>query len=260
MSTAVAPVTDEQVRQFDDDGFTVVRRLFEPAEMAAARTEADRLMTRTDLMDTKNLRCRWMPNVVTGESCQFECFDPVIDISPVCAALAYDPRLLAVLAELYREPACLFKDKLIFKPPGVKGYGLHQDWIGWPGFPRSFLTVLVPLDRAGADNGATEVFTGYHHNGSLSPEDGEYHELSADLVDESRGVILELEPGDVAIFGGFVPHRSAPNRSDRWRRQLYLSYNKESDGGPQRASHYAEFHTWLVKKYAQYGKTETYFA
>jgi hypothetical protein len=68
------------------------------------------------------------------------------------------------------------------------------------------------------------------------------------------------EPGDVAIFGGFVPHRSAPNRSDRWRRQLYLSYNKESDGGPQRAKHYAEFHAWLVKKYAQYGKTETYFA
>ena len=184
----------------------------------------------------------------------------MIDISPLCASLAYDPRLLAVLAELYREPACLFQDKLIFKPPGVKGYAPHQDWIGWPGFPRSFLTVLVPFDRAGADNGATEVFTGYHHNGSLSPEDGDYHELSIDMVDESRGVLMELEPGDVAIFGGFVPHRSDPNRSDRWRRQLYLSYNKESDGGPQRAKHYAEFHTWLVKKYAQYGKTETYFA
>jgi 2-aminoethylphosphonate dioxygenase len=260
MSTAVAPVTDEQVRQFDEHGFTVVRGLFAPSEMAAARAEADRLMTRTDLMDTKNIRCRWMPNVVTGESCQFECFDPIIDISPKCAGLAYDPRLLAVLAELYREPACLFKDKLIFKPPGVKGYGLHQDWIGWPGFPRSFLTVLIPFDRAGADNGATEVFAGYHHNGSLSPEDGEYHELPPDSVDADRGVILELEPGDVAIFGGFTPHRSAPNRSDRWRRQLYLSYNKESDGGPQRAKHYDEFHTWLVKKYAEYGKTETYFA
>ena len=260
MSVAVAPVTDEQLRQWDEDGYTVVRRLFNLADMTAARAEADRLMTRTDLMDTKNLRCRWQPNVVTGESCQFECFDPVIDISPLCASLAYDPRLLAVLAKLYREPACLFKDKLIFKPPGAKGYALHQDWIGWPGFPRSFLTVLVPFDRAGADNGATEVFTGYHHNGSLSPEDGDYHELSTDLVDEGRGVILELEPGDVAIFGGFVPHRSAPNRSDRWRRQLYLSYNKESDGGPQRAKHYAEFHAWLVKKYAQYGKIETHFA
>jgi 2-aminoethylphosphonate dioxygenase len=260
MSVAFAPVTDEQIQQFDDDGFTIVRRLFDPSEMAAARVEADRLMTRTDLIDTKNLRCRWMPNLVTGESCQFECFDPIIDISPKCASLAFDERLLAVLAELYREPACLFKDKLIFKPPGVKGYGLHQDWIGWPGFPRSFLTVLIPFDRAGRDNGATEVFPGYHRAGSMSPEDGEYHELSADRVDAGRGIVMELEPGDVAIFGGFTPHRSAPNHSERWRRQLYLSFNKLSDGGEQRTKHYAEFHAWLVKKYAEHGKNETYFA
>src|SRR5262249_4541650 len=83
-----------------------------------------------------------------------------------------DPRLLLALAALYGEGACLFKDKLIYKPPGVKGYSLHQDWIAWPGFPRSFLTVLVPLDRADADNGCTVVFPGYHHNGSLSPPAG----------------------------------------------------------------------------------------
>ena len=41
MSVAAAPVTDEQLRQWNDDGYTVVRRLFAPAEMAAARAEAD---------------------------------------------------------------------------------------------------------------------------------------------------------------------------------------------------------------------------
>jgi hypothetical protein len=72
-------------------------------------------------------------------------------------------------------------------------------------------------------------------------------------------VLLELHPGDVAIFGGFTPHRSAPNVSSRWRRQLYLSYNKQSDGGEQRERHYAEFHAWLRIKYAEYGKTDLYF-
>ena len=28
----------------------------------------------------------------------------------------------------------------------MKGYGLHQDWIAWDGFPRTFLTVLVPFE------------------------------------------------------------------------------------------------------------------
>jgi hypothetical protein len=244
---------------YERDGYVVVRSLFGPDEMREAAAEADRLLAEYDhLKSAKNIRCRWQNNVFTGE-CTFETFDPVCDLGPVCDRLAHDPRLLAVLADLYGEPAYLFKDKLIYKPPGVKGYGLHQDWIAWPGFPRSFLTVLIPFDPADRDNGCTVVYPGYHHGGSLSAEDGQYHELPAETVDEARAVPLMLAPGDVAVFGGFTPHRSDPNVSDRWRRQLYLSYNAASDGGEQRAKHYAEFHAWLRVKYAEYGKTDTYF-
>jgi ectoine hydroxylase-related dioxygenase (phytanoyl-CoA dioxygenase family) len=243
---------------YERDGFIVVPSLFGSEEIARAGAEAEILLERRDLISTQNLRCRWQNDVRTGE-CRFETFDPVIDIGPVSRELALDGRLLAVLAELYGEAACLFKDKLIFKPPGVKGYDLHQDWIAWPGFPRSFLTVLIPLDPARRENGCTVVYPGYHHKGCLSVEDGNYHPLPADLVDEARAVPLELDPGDVAIFGGFTPHCSAPNRSDGWRRQLYLSYNKCSDGGDQRARHYEEFHAWLRPRYAEYGKTDVYF-
>jgi ectoine hydroxylase-related dioxygenase (phytanoyl-CoA dioxygenase family) len=253
-----AVLTDAQRDFYREQGYVILRNLFPAELMAEATAEADALLRRQDLIAVENLRCRWQTNVHTG-ACEFETFDPVIDIGPVSRRLAHDARLLAALAALYGEEACLFKDKLIFKPPGVKGYGLHQDWIAWPGFPRSFLTVLIPLDRADADNGCTEVFPGYHHNGSLSVEDGQYHELPLDVIDESRGVALELDPGDVAVFGGFTPHRSAPNRSERWRRQLYLSYNKCSDGGPQRERHYEEFHCWLHVKYAEYGKKNLYF-
>jgi hypothetical protein len=255
--TLASPAIDRAA--YDRDGFVVVRGLFDPAEMREAAAEADRLLIGCDdLKSVKNLRCRWQDNVFTGE-CTFETFDPVIDIGPVCRRLALDARLLAVLGELYGEPACLFKDKLIFKPPGVKGYGLHQDWIGWDGFPRSFLTVLVPFDPADRDNGCTVVYPGYHRAGPLTPPDGKYRELPADVVDEATAVPLVLEPGDVAVFGGFTPHRSDPNVSERWRRQLYLSYNALSDGGEQRAKHYREFHAWLKTKYAEYGKTDTYF-
>ena len=256
--TAAPPAADRRAA-YDRDGFVVVRGLFGPAEMAEAAAEAEWLLARYDhLKSARNLRCRWQTNVFTGE-CTFETFDPVTDLGPVCRRLALDPRLLAVLAELYGEPACLFKDKLIYKPPGVKGYGLHQDWIAWDGFPRSFLTVLVPFDPADRANGCTVVYPGYHHAGPLAPQDGKYHELPADAVDESRAVPLVLEPGDVAVFGGFTPHRSDPNVSGRWRRQLYLSYNALSDGGDQREKHYREFHAWLRAKYAEHGKADTYF-
>jgi ectoine hydroxylase-related dioxygenase (phytanoyl-CoA dioxygenase family) len=204
------------------------------------------------------MRCRFQPHHESGE-CLFETFDPVIDLAPVCRRVANDARILDALADLYGEPACLFKDKLIFKPPGAKGYVLHQDFIAWPGFPRSFVTVLVPIDAADAGNGCTECFAGYHHAGPLAPEDGQFHELPGDLFEASRGVKLELRPGDVAIFGGFTPHRSDPNRSPGWRRQLYLSYNALSDGGEQREKHYAEFHEFLRWKYREFQITDTYF-
>ena len=259
IDTAAGPaLTSQQRAAYHEQGFLVLRDFFPRGTMAEAADEAESLRGRSDLIDVQNLRCRFMPNVQTG-ACEFECFDPVIDVGPVCRRIAFDGQLFTVLGELYGDEACLFKDKLIFKPPGVRGYGLHQDYIAWPSFPRSFLTVLVPFDRADADNGCTEVFPGYHHSGSLSEEDGQYHELSLEVIDESRGVRLEMSPGDVAIFGGFTPHRSAPNRSDRWRRQLYLSYNKLSDGGHQRTRHYEEFHRWLRVKYAEHGKTDLYF-
>ena len=251
-------LTDAQIEQYQTDGYLILRGIFGPEEVAALASEAETLAGRTELIDTSNIRCRWSDHVSSGE-CLFDCFDPVIDIGPVSRYIARDERIVAPLSTLYGEPARLFKDKLIFKRPGVKGYNLHQDYISWPEFPQSFVTVILAIDPTDADNGATEIFPGYHQQGYLSPADGDYHELSPEAIDTSRGVVLELDRGDLAIFSGFTPHRSAPNHSDRWRRQLYLSYNREGDGGEQRDAHYRQFHDWLKKKYAEYGRGEVYF-
>jgi hypothetical protein len=257
--TASAAPARHLAESYAADGFVIVRDVFRCDEIQELASEASRLFELRDLINSNNMRCRWQNHYETGE-CRFDTFDPVIDLSPVMNRIARDPRLLEIVGSLYGEPACLFKDKLIFKPPGATGYALHQDYIGWDSFPKSFVTLLVPIDAADAENGCTEVFPGYHRSGYLSPKDGEYHELPLSTVDESTGVKLALTPGDIAIFSCMTPHRSSPNRSHTWRRQLYLSYNTQSEGGDQRDAHYAEFHGWLKKKYAQYGKHETYFA
>ena len=258
IESASVALSAESIAQYDAAGFFTVRGVFPAPEMAELTAEAERLFARQELVDSDNIRCRWQNHVETGE-CRFDCFDPVIDLGPVCARMARDPRLLAIVSALYREPACLFKDKLIFKPPGATGYALHQDYISWKSFPESFVTVIVAIDAADTNNGATEVFPGHHKQGCLTPKDGMYHELTADLVDVTKGVTLDLEPGDIAVFSGFTPHRSGPNRSAQSRRLLYLSYNALSDGGEQREKHYEEFHGWLKDRYADYGKTNTFF-
>jgi ectoine hydroxylase-related dioxygenase (phytanoyl-CoA dioxygenase family) len=260
MATYVEPslLSPEQIERYHAAGYLHVRAVFDGATVAELAGCADALSQRQDLIDIANLRCRWQPDANGGE-CVFDCFDPVIDLSPICRRVAEHERLLALLRALYDDEPCLLKDKLIFKRPGAHGYGLHQDYIAWREFPRSFTTAMVAIDPADAENGATEVFAGCHRQGYMSAHDGEYHEISPDALPTARGEIPNLEPGDVLIFGGFTPHRSGPNRSQRWRRQLYLSYNATGDGGSQRADHYRLFHDWLRERYARHGLLETYF-
>jgi hypothetical protein len=253
-------LSNDQMRQWRTDGLLVLRKFFGQDEIAELRIESDRLLAeRRDLIDPYNLRCRFMAHVETGDKV-FEVFDPVNDISPVCARFTADPRLRAMIESIYGEPACLFKEKLIFKPPGALGYKLHQDIPRyWKGFPQTFLTVLIPIDTATEENGCTEVFSGYHHD-FLQPADRpDLYMLPEDAVDPTRRVRLVMAPGDVAIFHGLTPHRSDPNRSQQPRRAFYVSYNARSDGGDQREAHYREFQGRMREHLASQGSNGAYF-
>lgn len=238
-------LTKAELAAYRQLGFAVRRRVFSADEMAALADESERLLADCrQLIDRRNLRCRFMNHVETGGPL-FEVFDPVNDISPFCRQLTGDGRIRAMVESIYGGAAALFKEKLIYKLPGAPGYPLHQDIPrNWSGFPRSFLTVLIAIDSATEENGCTQVFSGYHH-GYLLPDQTDIYMLPDDCIDSSRCVKLLLEPGDVAIFHGLTPHRSAPNRSAAMRRAFYVSYNAMAEGGDQRARHYAEFHDFL---------------
>jgi ectoine hydroxylase-related dioxygenase (phytanoyl-CoA dioxygenase family) len=205
-------LTSDQATRYQRDGYLILRKVFAAEEIASLAAEVETLYERRELIDTQNIRCRWQNDAATQE-CIFDCFDPVIDIGPVCRYFAYDARILEPLCAIYDDQAFLFKDKLIFKRPGATGYALHQDYISWPEFPESFITVIVAIDHTDRENGATEVFAGYHRDGCLSPRDGDYHELPLSTIDLARGVTLDLAPGDVAMFSGFTPHARPPTRA-----------------------------------------------
>jgi hypothetical protein len=247
-------------RDFRRSGYIILRQFFDRGVMETLDQEAQKLWADDrGLISPRNLRCRYMSHQSSGERL-FECFDPVTDLSSAIANVARHERLLQMLAALYGGQAHLFKDKLIFKPAGALGYPLHQDYIAWPEFPKTFLTVLVPLDSATEENGCTVIYEGCHEHGLLTPADGKFHPVPRELVSKHRRVPLILDPGDIAIFHGFTPHESNANCSSKPRRQLYLSYNADDDGGDQRDAHYRQFHRWLREKYPQPSDDEWYFA
>lgn len=47
---------------------------------------------------------------------------------------------------------------------------------------------------------------------------------------EEEYMLLEADPGDVIFFDPYVPHGSPANTSDRSRRNIFLTFNRLSDG------------------------------
>ncbi len=231
-------------------GYAVCRSVLSDGEVAALATECDRLhaehLAGADASDRR---------VVTRGSDDGEQvpdrIDPVSDVSPLIAGLVGDPRVTALAAAALGEDAVPFKDKLIYKRPGTHGYTAHQDYTFWqevPAPPEAIVTLLVAVDPAGPWNGGLSLYPGRHGAHHVTDFDmGDWLKPGGGLTppEAIAGVAPDtpdLAAGDMIVFGTLVPHESGPNRSDRSRCTLFLSYSAASYGDLTRA-HYASFHT-----------------
>jgi len=226
---------DQDIKQlvagYRESGYLVIRDAFDAYEVEAWKAECDRLAADTALVNQDNLRTPFR----MGATKNPERIDPVIDISPVFKSLANDRRVTNVLREIFagHEPS-IWKDKIIYKDPGVQGYTLHQDGAWWQGLDMpltELLSVMLAIDGATPDNGCLEIFPGYHHNLISTP--GELRNLNAQeiaSVNPADGIKVETRPGDVIVFHALTPHQSGPNNSTSGRRQFYLTYNNGKFG------------------------------
>jgi hypothetical protein len=142
--------------------------------------------------------------------------------------------LMAAVDALMEAPSVLFKDKINFKKPGGTGFDAHQDQqAGWSTYAPLFLTALISIDHATAENGCLQIAHMPRPRAILGEE---WKPLTEKDLGGHRLVSVPTEPGDVIFFDSFVVHASEPNRSDRQRRILYLTYNRLSDG-----DHHAQY-------------------
>ena len=156
---------------------------------------------------------------------------------PGFAALFQTDRMAAAVAELFDEPARLFKEKINYKLPGGDGFKAHQDvQAGWSRYAGYYITALVSIDAATIENGCLEVAGGWHGKGLVGEE---WKPLDDAVLAEMDFKPYPTQPGDAMFFDSFAPHRSGPNLTDRPRRVLYVTYNKASEGDHRR-QYYAD--------------------
>jgi len=72
-----------------------------------------------------------------------------------------------------------------------------------------------------------EVVYGKHKEGMLSEQ---WKTIPDETVAKLDWKYAPTAPGDIVFFDSYVPHRSDPNKTDKPRRALYVTYAKSAEG------------------------------
>jgi len=63
--------------------------------------------------------------------------------------------------------------------------------------------------------------------------------MTQTAIDQLSWQSVETQPGDLLLFDSYLPHRSAMNETDRARRALYITYNRQGEGGDVRDAYFS---------------------
>lgn len=233
-TTRAASLAPEQIREFYQRGFTVIRAVFAPDEVAEMRAAFSRLCETARALGVSAERdgslfviepARGGP----GSDVRIQRVVWCGGAEPTLGRHGRDPRLLEPAARLLGSRRVVqLINQAHFKLPGDGvEFPWHQDsthrrygrgeWLDVNG-RGSYVQTVTALDDADETNGGLRFIPGSCSFGHIetAPESG--GGLPSWRIDPRLAVTPRLWPGDVVLFGPYTIHGSGPNTSDRPRR------------------------------------------
>lgn len=244
MSAATAAIRpaflhDGYVEEYREKGYTILRGVFSAAEIAElreafARTYAEGMRHHATWRHQN--RVIWVQEHETVgryvSGCQWQSWvDPVLD------RVRSDPRMLAILEPFIGRDIKQIINQMHWKTPGTgQTWGLHQDVRSrtpahcFRNLGDAYVQTGLAIDRHWAGNGAMKVMPFSHRRGNLNMDGGVSHHrdtretaVSAAGFDPANLVDVEMEPGDVALWGPYMIHGGGINTTADNARRLYIN-------------------------------------
>ncbi len=216
----------DDLRSFTRDGFVIVRGLYTAAEVEKISLWIDEIAARSPARGREMVYLE--DNLVEPGKRVLSRIEKFADHHDGLRHIVHGSRVAGRAADLLGEPAVLFKEKINFKMPGGGGFEAHQDiQPGWDDYVPYFISVLITIDDSTIENGCLEFAAGQHRRGMIGER---WKPLTAAQLQGVEFVPYPTAPGDTVFFDCFVPHQSAANLTSSPRRNLYITYNRRSDG------------------------------
>lgn len=257
---AAIELSDQQLAAFAEDGFVIVPDVLDNAEILRLRARFEPLFAGDFDTGLQPDEWNWRMGESRADVSRQICNGWKADRTVATAVLRGDIGRAA--ARLRGWPgARINQDNVVWKPPGTKALGFHQDdsyqdWV----VPGEMLTCWMTLDDTRADQGTIEYVRG-SHLWPLAPPIAQFHapdDPTADMmvaakragVEDPEIVPIEVSAGSAVFHHGRTWHGSRSNRGSAPRRSV-VSHCMSSA---------ARFHETKVSpiysRYKRHGSTE----
>jgi phytanoyl-CoA hydroxylase len=218
-------ITGDIRRQFEENGYTVVRGLFGAEEIERYREHYMQLRKHGSYPGD-------LSGVDAKSSDPLKLYPRMIHMhrwDDLSLRWMIDSRINECMkAMLGREPFAV-QTMLYFKPPGARGQALHQDNFYLRAQPGTCVAAWMAIDDCDEANGCIQVVPGSHAWPTLCTEKADtsvsFTDVTVPLPPGAEAVPVVMQAGDVLFFNGQVVHGSYPNTTtDRFRRALIGHY------------------------------------
>jgi ectoine hydroxylase-related dioxygenase (phytanoyl-CoA dioxygenase family) len=235
--TAPRLLTPAQRQAFADDGFTLLRGVFTPAEIAEVTAAIDPLEAAGEAFVRERRGGRLM--LTTVDVITFTIH--LVARSPALAAFARHPAIKAICHDLIGDDVRLYWDQAVYKKTGAaQEFPWHQD-NGYTFIePQQYLTLWIPLVDVDEENGCPWIAPGLHRQGTFEHWRTEIGLKCLEAPE--RATPVPARAGDVIAFSSLAPHRTGPNLKAGSVRKAYIlqyapdgaiAYPADGAGAPQ---------------------------
>ena len=213
------PVPEDQIRQFDEEGYLVVRNVLDEASIATLLEASDRLIA-SDIQ----------PSRQSNPTGLYDGFRNSIALDDAYIPLMTHPKILPLVIHLLGSNLQLMTSHLIYKYPNPPGTPEHHRAPGWH---RDYLQAMMALGHYSIPR--IELKCAYYFTDLSQPKSGNTmvvpgsNQATAPLAvpedgDPDGAIEPLLNPGDCLLFENRTWHAGAVNLSDHIRKGIMVGF------------------------------------